>query len=91
MDPIDPVSSCECQASRKRRAKQALESLPAGAGRAEMERTRDEVLAPLKSAEEAACAQAQAASQADLYLIHVDSYLESRSEGSGGRKTRGGL
>lgn len=53
----------------------AFERLPVGVSRAEMERARDEVLAPFKAAEEAARAQAQAASQTDLYLLHVDSYL----------------
>jgi hypothetical protein len=52
-----------------------LDRLPAGANRAEMERTRDEVLAPFKAAEESARAQTQAASQTDFYLAHVDSYL----------------
>ncbi len=53
----------------------AFEKLPVGAGRAEMERVRDEVLAPFKATQEAARVQAQAASQADLYLLHVDTYL----------------
>lgn len=64
------------QEKARQAVRAALEALPVGTTRAEMERTRDEVLAPFKAAEEAVRAQAQATSQADLYLLHVNSYLE---------------
>jgi hypothetical protein len=53
----------------------ALEKMPVGVSRAQMERVRDEVLAPFTAAAETARIQAQAARTADFYLLHVDSYL----------------
>ena len=49
--------------------------MPVGSSRPQMERVCDEVLAPFKAAQEAARIQAQAASQADSYLRHVDYHL----------------
>src|SRR5207245_6324847 len=46
-----------------------------GSNRAQMEQAREEALAPFKAAEEAASAHAKAKSEADFYLLHVDSYL----------------
>lgn len=54
----------------------ALEKLPVASGRYDMERVRDEVLAPFKAADESVRARSQATAQADLCLLHVDSYLE---------------
>jgi hypothetical protein len=59
----------------RRAVKAALDSLTVGTSQREMEKARDIALAPFQAAEEAARVQAQATSQADLYLLHVDSYL----------------
>ena len=65
------------QERARQNVRAALEKVLAGTGRAEMERIRDEIMVPFKAAEETARAQARAASQADLYLLHLDSYLET--------------
>lgn len=49
--------------------RQALEKLPVGATRAKMENARDAALAPFRAAK-------KAAADADLYLLHVSSYIE---------------
>ncbi|MBZ5644561.1 MAG: helix-turn-helix domain-containing protein [Acidobacteriia bacterium] len=56
--------------------KEAIDRLPIGSTRSQMEQTREGVLAPYKAAEEAASVQAQASRQADFYLLHVNSCLE---------------
>jgi excisionase family DNA binding protein len=65
--------------NEQERARQAVkvtvEKLPMDTSRMQMERVRDEVLAPFRAAEETARVQAQAASTADFFLLHVDSYL----------------
>ena len=62
--------------SARQAVRTALSKLPPGASRMEMERIRDEVLAPFRAAEGAARAKAVAARQADLYLLHLDSCLQ---------------
>jgi hypothetical protein len=64
------------QEKARQAVRSALEELPIGSSRAQMEQVRDEALAPFKAADEAAGAQARAAKEADLYLFHVDIYLQ---------------
>jgi len=60
----------------------ALELLPIGCGRAQMERIRNKVLAPIlekqRAAEEAKRKEAQATSDTDRLLWHVHVYIEER-------------
>lgn len=55
----------------------ALETLPLGANRAHMELTAKRVLEPFKAADQAASVQATAFQQAEMYLLHIDTYLGS--------------
>jgi excisionase family DNA binding protein len=64
------------QEKARQAVRAALDKLPLGVSRKEMEQARDSALAPFKAAEEAIRAEAQASSQADFYLLHVDSYLQ---------------
>lgn len=63
------------QEKARQAVREALEILPTGTPRATLERVRNDVLAPFKTAQETARIQAHAASQADIFLLHVDSYL----------------
>ncbi|MBZ5641488.1 MAG: helix-turn-helix domain-containing protein [Acidobacteriia bacterium] len=64
------------QETARQAVKAALDKLPVGIGRTQMERVRDDALAPFKAAEADFRVNAQAACQADSYLLHVDSHLD---------------
>ena len=64
------------QEKARQAVRAGFDKLLYGTSRAEMERTRDKVLVPFKAAEESVRVKEQAVRHADLYLLHVDSYLE---------------
>ena len=69
-----PNTSSE-QENARHAVRAALEELPVGCSRAQLERVRDEALVPFKAADEHARAHTLAERDANLYLLHVDSFL----------------
>ena len=69
------------QDKARQAVKAAIGILPVGNSRMQLERVRDEMLAPFKAAEDAVRVREQATRQADSYLFYVDSYLEQIAVG----------